>query len=77
MTRKQNPIAGDWFAAKFAAALREARAKCGRTAEQCAAEAEITYKAWLNYEAGKRLPRLDALPAIGRAVKIPYKRLLP
>ncbi len=77
MSRPQGPIVTAGFVADFAARLRAARAKAKLTTAEAAQLAEVSYSAWLMYESGRRMPRPDWLPAIGRAVGISYKRLLP
>ncbi len=69
MSRSQGPIVAAGFAADFAARLRLAREAAKLTTQEAAERAEVSYSAWLMYESGRRLPRLDWLPAIARAVK--------
>jgi len=77
MPRPQNPIAEVSYATRFAARLRAARSKCGRTAAQCAELAQVGYATWLDYESGRHSPRLDGLPAIAAAVASTPAKLLP
>jgi len=77
MPRPQGPIVAAGFRAEFAARLRAAREKANLTPEQAAAAAEVSYSAWLMYESGRRMPRLDWLPAIAAAVKTKPQKLMP
>ena len=77
MSRPQGPIVTVGFVADFAARLRAAREKAKLTTAEAAERAGVSNSAWLMYESGRRFPREDLLPQIGRAVNVPYKRLLP
>ena len=77
MSRPQGPIVTAGFVADFAARLRAAREKAKLTTAQAAQRAGVSNSAWLMYESGRRFPREDLLPQIGRAVNVRYKRLLP
>ncbi len=55
--------------------LYEAREKCGFTQVEVAKKANITERAYQNYEAGMRIPRADVAVRIARAVKSTVEKL--
>lgn len=50
--------------------LRDCRAECGYTRIQAATYADITERAYANYELAKQMPRLDILVRIADVYKV-------
>lgn len=55
--------------------LIKAHEKCGLTQVNVAEKANITERAYQNYEAGERIPKADVAIRIARAVKSTVEKL--
>jgi transcriptional regulator with XRE-family HTH domain len=56
--------------------LKQAREKAGLTQEQLAEKTGLPVGSIRNWEQGHRVPRLNVVPVLARAVGIPVEKLL-
>ena len=65
------------YSGRFAARLRALREKAGLSIEDLVAATGITQRTLYSYEAGERMPHVDAYPKLAEALGVEVRTLLP
>jgi transcriptional regulator with XRE-family HTH domain len=65
------------YSGRFAARLRTLRERAGLTIEDMVAQTGFPQKTLYNWEAGLRMPPVDAYPILAAAIGVKVRTLLP